>query len=221
MLEECLIPAETEPVEVHLYLQDGSGISPLRQGDGGIRNCSINGIPGILTIEQESYISTEFKYYFTRLEPGEACLVESGTYLINEGSYLYNDCIPVIFIGQNGSWESPQDLIDQQQKLLDTLDNPNKYIIVGLTSGTEEERRELEEMMETHWGKHYVNLRNYLCRHGLDEAGITPTQIDLEQMEKGMVPDSLRVDAVHFNKDGYTLIGTYIFKRLSELHYIP
>lgn len=74
--------------------------------------------------------------------------------------------------------------------------------------------------MEIRWGKHYVNLRNYLSKHGLSDADMVPTETDEEQIEKGIVPDSLRVDRIHFNETGYRLIGEQIYKRMIELHYI-
>lgn len=70
------------------------------------------------------------------------------------------DYIPVLMMGYYGGWNNDiQELIEQQQKILDTFgENKENFIIAGIppldkTVGTEE----YHAAMEAAWGEHYVN----------------------------------------------------------------
>lgn len=229
--DELSIPAfvkgnasDSPSVEIHFVSRDGDPVAPLRQGDKGMESVSINGVEGIISIEQESYASVDYKYYFTRITHGEAVTVPQGTIIQTQGSVLYTDYIPVIFIGENGGYENAEELIAQQQAIIKHQEEgiaQERYIIVGTHSGTAKERTETESLMEKTYGRKYINLREYMVTEGLDDAGIIPTGLDNELMVEGVCPSSLRVTAedVHFNSAGYELIGKLIYKRMDELGY--
>lgn len=70
------------------------------------------------------------------------------------------DYIPVIFMGYYGGWNhDPNELIEQQQKVLDTFgSNKDKAIIVGI--GPADNSVDLniyDEAMEGAWGEHYIS----------------------------------------------------------------
>ncbi len=223
LTESVVIPEKCEAVQVKYSASDGSKISLLRQGNGGASNVSIAGIEGTLSIQQESYTSAEYSYWFTRAHEGAEISVDAGTQIINDGSLLYTDYVPVLFMGQNGGWDNdPLRLIEQQQAILDTCGkNKEHFIIVGLTTGSAESRAELETAMQEHWGEHYINLREMLCDEKLlGEYGVTCSDSDLQMIANGEVPDAIRVDDVHFNATGYTIIGNVVFNRLVELRYV-
>lgn len=216
--------SDASPVEVHLSSQNGDPVAPLRQGNKGMESVSINGIEGIITIEQESYAAADYKYYFTRITHGDAVTIPQGTVIQTQGSVLYTGYIPIIFIGENGGYKDGAELIAQQQAIIKHQEEGvgrERYIIVGSHSGTAEERAEIESLMEKTYGRKYINLREYMVTEGLSDAGLTPTSVDNELMEAGACPASLRVSAedVHFNSAGYELIGKLIYKRMDELGY--
>jgi lysophospholipase L1-like esterase len=219
------IPAATDPVEIRFAASDGSSIALLRQGNAGMKIVSIDGILGTITIKQDSITSSDFTYFFTRQTVGDSMWVDSGTQIINNGSYQYADYIPIIFMGQNGGWSNnPDILIEQQQSILNanSLDR-DKFLIVGLTSGTLSDRKDLESVMQEHWGIHYINMRKYLCdEEFLRSKGIVLNTEDRNMISKGIVPACIRVDRnnVHFNKKGYTIIAEVIYERLAELKYL-
>lgn len=119
-------------------------------------------------------------------------------------------------MGTNGVWSTPEELIGQIQSMIDGQFHKELYVVIGLSTGTAEERVDLENEMEKEFGKHYINLREYLSTEGLDDAGLLPTEEDLKNMEEGIVPVSLRSDDVHLNATGYELLGKLVYERMAE-----
>lgn len=224
--EDFTIPANTDTVKIALKSSNGKNVAPLRQGKAGMDYVIINGVKGVISIEQESYISKDYSYYFQRTEAGESVSVKAGTKIITSGSETNLNYIPVIFIGENGGYDDIPDLIKQQRAVIkhqqgNPLDKNGeaRFIIIGLHTGTAESRAALEAAMETEYGKKYINLRKYMSEKALSDAGITATSEDRAMMGKGSTPSSLLSDAVHFTPKGYELIGNLIYERMDELGY--
>jgi lysophospholipase L1-like esterase len=214
------IPSDTTQVKIKFASSNGSSVAPLRQGDCGVNPVIINGISGQIKIEQESSTSKEFSYFFSRSSPGKVVDVEVGTEIITSGSLLYNNYIPVIFIGQNGGWNGIDDLISQQNSIVNSQKKiQDKYLILGLSSGDAIGRTDLEKAMLSYYGDKYINLRKYLSSDGIVDAGLKPTDQDIEAMKIGSVPPSLLSDSVHLNSSGYSLVGKLVFERMVKLGY--
>lgn len=69
------------------------------------------------------------------------------------------------------------------------------------------------------FGKHFINMREYLSAYGLADRGLTPTEDDLAKMEVGQVPLQLKSDSTHFNSYGYYTEGEQVYKHGKELGY--
>ncbi len=67
------------------------------------------------------------------------------------------------------------------------------------------------------FGNNIIPIRKYMIEYGLDDAGLTPTEQDLIDINAGVVPTSLRADSVHFNSYGHKIIAEQVFKKLKEL----
>lgn len=70
------------------------------------------------------------------------------------------DYIPVIFMGYYGGWNhDPNELIEQQQKILDTFgSNKEKYIIVGsIPQDGSVDGTAYDAAMIEAWGEHYIS----------------------------------------------------------------
>lgn len=213
VVDEFTIPSDTSRVKINLKSINGQSVGPLKQGDKALNPVTINGIKGIIELEDE-------EYFFRRAESGESIEVKHKTQVITSGTDTYKDYINIIFIGQNGGWDNIDSLISQQNSIINKLDkNKEQYLIIGLTSGTAKERSSLENAMVEEYGDKYINLRLYLSKYGLDDAGLEATSEDLKYMNEGRVPPSLLSDTIHFNNVGYKLIGEYIYKRMIELGY--
>ena len=223
IVNDFTIPADTTKVKVAGFdkqLTDnfGRSVHPLRQGNGSLNPCYIAGIQGTLSIIQTSSTSTDYEYFFQRTTAGSAKVIDRPTPIITDGQIKRKSDIMVIFIGQNGGFSDDNELINQIKSMVDFNDSPNtEYVVVGVPSGSSAERAARDSAFQQAFGRRFINIREYLSKYGLADAGITPTTQDLDDMSKGMNPTSLRVDSVHLNAAGYTVIGNVIYKRLKEL----
>lgn len=223
MVNNITIPATTDKVQVgsynDFYDNNGNVIAPLIQGDNGINTCSIKGVTGVLSMESDGEDNSTIKYYFKRNKSGEAVVISEPTPIITEASISRRDDITIIFIGQNGGYENIDDLVVQQRKMIEYTGH-DRFIILGLTTSSADYRRELEDRMINEYGDKYINLREYLSTEGINEAGLKATDVDLDMMNRGMVPNSLLSDEVHGNKYFYELIGKQVYNKIIELNYL-
>lgn len=70
------------------------------------------------------------------------------------------DYIPILFMGCYGGWNhDPQELIDQQQKILDTFGaNKDKFVIIGLVPlDRSVDLDTYDGAMKEAWGEHYIS----------------------------------------------------------------
>lgn len=70
------------------------------------------------------------------------------------------ECIPVIFMGYYGGWNhDPNELAQQQEKILNTFPNKEKFIIAGTRpmDGTVD-TASLDSVMQEKWGEHYISI---------------------------------------------------------------
>lgn len=82
-------------------------------------------------------------------------------------------------MGYYGGWNhDPQELIEQEQKILDTLGaNSQNYIIIGLRPmDGSVDRVTYDEAMSEAWGEHYISAaevttQNATTRTGQEEIG--------------------------------------------------
>lgn len=229
MVNDLTIPAAKQKIQIfstpNTRFTDNAGrtCSPLRQGPGGVNPCYIAGVKGTLSITQTTSTSTDVLYFFEREVAGTSdTIINRPTPIITDAMVTRRNDILVIFAGQNGGWSDPGDLCNQIKSIVDyaSFNKPCQYIVVGLHSLTAADRAPLESEMLKQFGRRYINLRDYMTKYGLSDAGITPTSQDTADMAAGKTPTSLMTDGVHFTAAGYTIIGNLIFKRLKELSII-
>jgi hypothetical protein len=78
----------------------------------------------------------------------------------------------------------------------------------------------VEIAMQRHYGRHYINLREYLVNYGLTVAGITPTEEDNAAIALGNVPPSLLyTDGIHGNASYYKILAELVNRKGVELGY--
>ncbi|MCM3216099.1 phage baseplate upper protein [Niallia taxi] len=226
VINNFTIPSDTSKVQIADYnnpIKDnfGRAVHPLRQGSGGINPCYINGVKGTLTATQTSSTSTDLIYYFQREAAGEAVVIDRPTAIITNAQMTKSSSdINIFFIGQNGGWTDDAEHIQQVKDMI-KFSGSDRYVVLGLTTGTTASRADKEKAFQQAFGRNYINLREYLSTYAIYDVGLTPTQADLDAMAVGSVPPSILNDPVHFNGFGYTGIGKFaIYKRLKELLYI-
>lgn len=199
--------------EIYIAEEDGKKVEPWH-GDEAIP-VTMGGIAGELTFNL-----SKFKYYFTRKSIGSKQVIPAGSSIVPLGLEEYEDDITIVFIGQNGGYSDYEDLISLQKSIIPKkIYDEGKYLILGLTSGTKEERQELEQVMEEEYGRNYINLREFLTGDRILEFVPELTEEDRESLVKGEVPQCLRAeeDMVHLNEHGYEMIGNAVFERIMEL----
>ena len=76
--------------------------------------------------------------------------------------------------------------------------------------------------MYNEFGRHFINIREYLMTYGLDDAKITPTDVDNNiTIANGVaVPPSLLMDSIHVNSDAKNIIANLVVDRMKELNMI-
>ncbi len=235
-----VIPHDMTPVKIEFAGTNGEAVLPLAQGDAGVNPVTISGIRGTLSLDLESYSFRHINYTFTRLEEdtgvyGETeteggTVVEAGTVIETAASSQYRDYIPVVFIGTyDGEYSTVDELIAYQKAIIDhQTANKDRYIILGLyymsnrwDYGLSYDLETFESAMLKEYGDHFINVRKYMCSDGLSDAGISATAQDKRDIEKGLVPSSLRsaADPSELNAKGYTLLGRLVYDRMDKLGY--
>lgn len=135
-----------------------------------------------------------------------------------DGVWEYDANFPVVAIGLENGWDSDiNSLIELQKKFIAGHD---RYIIIGIPSGTREERSEMEAAMEAEYGERYINLREYFSTEGLSSLRLEIYPEDEQAMENGSTPPSLMSrDKIHLNDNGYKLIAFLAYERMTDLGY--
>ncbi len=221
------IPATTTPTEISLYsdaagdLGDNTAFNI--QSTQGTNPCNIGGIEGVLSVTYDSgYVNK--KYYFTRQDAGESVEIERPTPLITNVSTIKKQTL-VIWVGTNDSLNQTDasDVFNKISVNIDTIldkNDTNNYIILGLTSKAYmADYADVNRLMAAKYGYHFLDIAAYILEYGLEDAGITPTAQDEIDIANGEMPTSLRADGVHFNINGYNVIGDLLYTRGIELGY--
>ena len=89
-------------------------------------------------------------------------ITETGIRDLTEEQTTRNDtdCIPVIFMGYYGGWNhDPAELAEQQEQILNTFPNKERFIVVGTgpMDGTVTSAA-LDQVLSQKWGEHYISL---------------------------------------------------------------
>ena len=191
----------------------GTSCNPLRQGSGSnsVNPIYINGVKCNLSISQTSTTDPNAKYTITGYNGR----------LLAETPVKFSGCdikskITVIFVGQNGPG------LAERLNIIDSMISKinDKYIIMGLSSGSSASRADEEAQMLSKYGVHYFNTRYMLSKYGMNIMNLTPTSSDTIEMNKGEVPSSLRSDSVHLNANGYTALGKMIAQKIRACGYV-
>lgn len=93
---------------------------------------------------------------------GQLNVTETGIRDLTEEELTRNDldCIPIIFMGYYGGWNhDPAELAEQQENILNTFPNKDKFIVVGTRplDGTVTSDA-LDQVLSQKWGEHYISL---------------------------------------------------------------
>lgn len=206
-VEKLTIPASSSPTPITLSNQNGSANNELLNCQGTIDSVTINGITGKIIYQDN-------KLLFTREHPGERTVINSAT-LVQVNNNIEPDSILILYTGAyensiNGS------LVNNQKEIIRAF-NTDNYIVVSLTQN---DRNETNQSLKDAYGDHYLDFKSYLLANGLQDAKISPTPEDLQNVKENKTPDSLLSDEINGNDKYCQLLSKEIIKKLSILKYI-
>lgn len=124
--------------------------------------------------------------------------------------------------GQNDSKTTRADKIAIRDNILQMIDRigHDRFGIIALKpTGVAEVKgssgytikAEINDLIAQAVGPHFIRSYEYMASAGaLADAGITPTQSDLDTIAGGAIPPSLLVDSIHGNAAYYTLEGNFM-----------
>lgn len=253
IVKPCTIPA-TGSVDVEIYSYDNYNGDAEGGVDSGtdypfrfpsicrplINPVVIDGIEGTLDLSAGTNTSTR-TFSFTRTRDGEAKTITHDVPL-NCNCSRYADSLPIIWIGTNGGWwadsEQHKDINILISQIRAMTEGKDKYIVIGLSAGTDATNAAYDKAMLDAFGKHYINPRRYLVDYGFadwnalypSETEHIPTDTDSDDIEVGRVPSSFRaivsaggqdehIDGTHYNDVGYELLAHRIYEHGKFLGY--
>ena len=235
--EAVTIPEDRTPVSITFsaYNKDGSyagHIAPRNTNLGGWTPCVISGVKGKLNIEiQDTWPRTVKSASFVRDENGLSTSVQKGTRIYPSSlNTMANADINIYFTGTNGGWDSENtlpnedkadSLVEITDKMIAAAKNQDKYIVIGLIRGGKTDTEKTDLALQKAYGEHYLNVKEYLASEkALADAGITPTDVDLQYISAGKIPVSLlHTDLGHLNSKGYRLMAEKVYEKMKELGY--
>lgn len=231
------IPATvTASLEFEIKVDNGNlfDCKDLTIDNANVNPCSINGITGTLIKG-----SANGKYTFTRAEAGEEVVINRPTTLVTNLSRRKGNVL-IIYMGQNdGNYNKDYlELVERCRKTVD-IAQTDRYIILGMTTGSyntngNDDRKNMEEAMYKEFGRHYINLREYMATpiydtdsttitscYSLDDLGLDATDKDINNyIPNGYIPmDLITTDGTHGTDGYYDIVSNLIYERGKELLY--
>lgn len=237
LINDVTIPATTTPVTLKLYTDGGFDTvfgykaTPLMQGGSNhVNPVRIGDIEGTLAWTGSTYNDPAGTWTFTRTTAGNTAEITRPTVIQTNYDRNYNGGIMVVFMGQNGGYTDNTDLVNMH-KLMKEHSFCRHMVVLGLSSGSTSTRADYETAMKSAFGRDFISLREYLATaiyagetivscYGLEDAGLTATQADLDAIATGTVPPQLLSDSVHYTTACKTVIGTMLYNKMHELNYV-
>lgn len=212
LVQPFVIPENTQMVEISLKSMDGKDLKLNFEKNAGLNPCIINGIEGKITLDEQTG-----KTMFSRSAAGTMSEVKRPTIVQTKAMIDKRKDKTIVFIGKSDTSDIERTISIYENMIEYTQPYKKSFIIVGSITGTAEENAELEKRMTEVFGRSYINMREYLCSYGLDDAGIIPSESDILKTKQGVVPNGL------FNHDGSLIveankiIAEQVYARMQEL----
>lgn len=159
--------------------------------------------------------------------------IKKGTQVVTKATHDISGDVLVIQMGSNGGWDDYDELIQQYKAMIDNS-GTECYIIIGDTDNPDEsvdsayytDSSEVgiddtlwEAALREAFGEHFINMRVYMIENALSTVGLEPTQEDIDNIDDGRVPESLKHDFTHLNSYGYYAVGVAVYNKGIELGY--
>ncbi len=212
------IPEKADLIDIEIESTDEGYVWPLAisSDNAHFNPVTIGEFNGMIGGESEKDSETgENKHYFVRSEDGEAFTIPAGSVINTSSDDEYKDYVHIIWIGENDKWSDFEDLAVNIKDIIDSCGkNKGRYIVMGLPKGNGETMEEYDDIMNEHFGSHYLNVRKYLSGYDLSKTDITFDDNDKAQQEQGIVPKCLLQDNGNLNDVAYKLLTDFVYEGL-------
>lgn len=207
---------------------NNTGATLLLQGNNSMVNpCFVEGHECTLTRksidpQQPAYLSSN-SYWTLKLNKQADRNIQVSKYsslLCNTAKQIANGYARIIWMGTNGDYNNNLQELVNANKMAVESSVTKRVIVIGLHLLSKENGESYEEMMYKEFGNKFFNIRQYCITNLIYDAGITPTEQDLEDMENGACPQSVMIDGIHFNPQSNDAIGTRIYNLMVSLGYV-
>ena len=205
-----------------------------------VNPCYIGGIKGTLSrtllssgtadpTTGETVQTDTFAYYFTRDKEGIEVTFNTPKHLVTNAYKTLRGATSIFWVGQNdahlhdGKYVTQGNARDRVNNMIDVLSHKN-YIVIDLPNGNNISSANRVQGFSNDFGNHYLNIREYICKYGIDYANslganITPSSDDEEMLSKGEIPSCLRIDGVHGNYWYYQIVAKAVYDKGVDLGY--
>lgn len=203
--ENNLRTEEDETLKLTLYLGGQIPVNPLH----------IAGQEFTVRYENWNWSPLAGDLYISRADSTEALTIPAGTEVVFDSvSITPKADLHIVYMGTNGKYRDPDDLLRQHKILAAYLPAGNFCVLAPhFLPGC-------EEQYEAEFGKNRVfRFREYLIsEQAFADAGISPTEEDREYMAKGKVPPSFTYSPgdCHLSILGYRTLAFQLGKQLRE-----
>lgn len=139
-----------------------------------------------------------------------------------------NDYLNIIWVGKNDSYYAENGFFIPEvpkivQGMVEYLNAQQKrFLVISITNSTNEivghvrhtSITTVNKLLKEKYPYNYVDVRGYLVNQAIYDAGITPTDDDLNQIRNDAPPKSIMADDTHYNDLGRKAVSQYIYKQL-------
>lgn len=219
--EDVTIPSESELIPISLgSSQSNAAIWPLAVAadNANFNPVTVDGHTGMIGGSSEKNPQTgENEHYFVRPDNGEPFTIHAGSVVNTSSDDEYKDYVHIIWLGENDEWSDWNDLADYIQQIIDSCSaNKDRYIVMGLITGSNEGMAEYDSIMEERFGTHFLNVRKYLSEYNLYKTTAEYTDSDFDQQEAGIVPSCLLQENGNLNDIAYNILTDYVYEGLKS-----
>ena len=154
-----------------------------------------------------------------RITASDAATVFERPIKINSVHNFAKNQIQIFWVGTNDA-PNTADKAKQTVNIVQNMVNyysGERFLVLGMTVKAYADA--CNDLMGQIFGNHYINIKEYMIKYGLDDNNLTPTEQDTTDISNNIIPESLRSDSVHFNDYGYNAIAKCVFQHGKDLGY--
>lgn len=139
--------------------------------------------------------------------------------VLNMYGIYYRNYIPIVWAGTNDAPSTSDDAQNIATIIKSMIDysNRDEYLVLGLTHKPYADV--VNTLLARTFGRHYVDVKEYLIQYGLDDNNLTATSQDETDIANSVVPTSLRYGTIHFNDYGYNAVANCVYQHGKGLGY--